>query len=130
MEFIALNGGFQLFVPSFYPIFSIYCNRFFNVINCIGLGFVSQPFFETMRKKIKIRLKTVEADTLRYYLIYSKEKIKENTLRNGKRTAGENRLINTFDSFINQVNLTPKEEDQATQDAELIDHNYNTEKKN
>jgi len=83
-----------------------------------------------MRKKIKIRLKTVEADTLKYYLIYSKEKIKENTLRNGKRTAGENRLINTFDSFINQVNLTPQEEDQATQDAELIDHNYNTSKKN
>jgi hypothetical protein len=83
-----------------------------------------------MRKKIKIKLDRVEADTLRYYLVYSKEKIKENTLRNGKRTAGENRLINTFDSFINQVNLTPKEEDQATQDAELIDHNYNTAKKN
>ncbi len=83
-----------------------------------------------MRKKIKLKLDIVEADTLRYYLIYSKEKIKENTIINGQRTAGENRLINTFDSYISQVNLTPQEEDKATQDAELIDNNYNTAKKN
>jgi hypothetical protein len=83
-----------------------------------------------MRKKIKVRLNIVDADTLKYYLIYSIDKINLAAAKRGNYTAGEDRLTKTFNSYISQVNLTDQEEDQATQDAELIDHNYNTSKKN
>lgn len=83
-----------------------------------------------MRKKIKIRLKTVEADTLTHFLLFSIKKIKEQQLKNGDLSAIENRFLKTFASFIMQVNLTPQEEDQAIKDAEAIDKNYNTAKKN
>lgn len=83
-----------------------------------------------MRKKIKIKLDRVEADTLSHFLVFSMKKIKEQQIKNGSLTAAEDRFLKTFTNFINQVNLTPKEEDQAIKDAELIDHNYNTAKKN
>ena len=83
-----------------------------------------------MRKRIKIKLDRVEADTLTHFLLFSMKKIKEQQIKNGSLTAAENRFLKTFTSFINKVNLTPQEEDKAIKEAEIIDHNYNTAKKN
>ena len=83
-----------------------------------------------MRKRIKIKLDTVEADTLTHFLLFSMKKIKEQQIKNGSLTAAENRFLKTFTSVITQINLTPQEEDQAIKDAQLQYKNYNTAKKN
>lgn len=83
-----------------------------------------------MRKRIKIKLDTVEADTLAHFLLYSIKKIKEQQRKKGDLSAIENRFLKSFSSFIAQVSLTPQEEAKAIQDAEAIDKNYNTAKKN
>lgn len=85
---------------------------------------------EKNRKQITVNLSLLSADTIKYFLLYSIEGINAQAAKRGGYTAGENRMIKSFNNIIKQLELTDAEEIEAEAVAEEMDVIYNLAKKN